>query len=68
LRLTSAYFFCFDVAEYRILNFIECLPHRGAESHTVTIDLAEGVIATCLRPRASGGHLESAWIPFGVRL
>jgi hypothetical protein len=38
-----------DVKEFRILNFIDRLSHRGAKSCAVTLDLAQGVVAASLR-------------------
>jgi hypothetical protein len=34
-----------DVTEFRILNFIDRLSHRGTESCAVTLDLPQSVIA-----------------------
>ena len=35
-----------DVTEFRILNFIDRLSQRAAESRTVTVNLAQGIVAS----------------------
>ena len=48
-RRCSADFSGVDVTEFRILNFIDRLSHRGAKSCAVTVDLAQSVVAAGFR-------------------
>ena len=54
-RRCSADFSSVDVTEFRVLNFIDRLSHRGAKSCAVTLDLPQSVVAGGFRSFASSG-------------
>jgi hypothetical protein len=46
-----------DVMEFRVLDFVDRMAHRAAESRTVTVNLAQGVVATRLNRAMSSSGL-----------